>query len=612
MEFRKVLALRGPNIWARFPVLEAWVDLQEFKDSPSDSLPGFSDRLMAWLPTMIEHRCGLGYRGGFFERLRTGTYMGHILEHVTLELQDLAGSPVGFGKARETAEEGVYKVVIEYEDEKLCRACMGTAFDMLMAAVHDRPFDVAAEVDKLRGLAREVLPPPGVKAVLDAAAARKVPARLAEDDPEVVVLGQGARQRRVSAAGAEGRGEEVVASAFPPGDDGRVPTVGVTGVNGKTTVTRLIARMLRATGRCVGMTCTDGIYVDGRRVEAGDCSGPKSARWVLAEPRVEAAVLEVARGGILREGLGFDLCDVAVVTNIGEGDHLGLHDIHTLERLAYVKGTLAEVARPETGYVVLNAADPHAAGLPGQCKIKAKLFFFAPDGDHPVIVAHRAGGGQAAFVRGGAVVLAEGEQEQVLIPLEHVPLTRGGRIGFQVENVLAAAAAAAGLGVPLDTVRAALEAFDSDMDQAPGRFNVLDVKGATVILDYGHNPSAVAALIDAVGRFPGRTRTAVFSAAGDRPDDSIIRQAAMVGDAFDRVILYDEPKLRRDRAEGEIPALLRQGLARGSRVREVVQVATELAAVEAAFEALRPGDLALIQVDTVDEILELSRRHAGG
>ena len=300
MRFCKVLTLRGPNVWARFPVLEAWVDLKEFKDSPSDVLPGFSDRLMAWLPTMIEHRCGLGYRGGFFERLRTGTYMGHILEHVTLELQELAGSPVGFGKARETAEEGVYKVVIEYEDERLGRACMESAFALLMAAVHDRPFDVAATVERLREEAKRVLPGPGVQAVIAAAEARGVPVRRL-DEEGFLMLGHGARQRRVS-PGEAADGEALVASICPEGDDGRIPIVGVTGVNGKTTVTRLIAEILRGTGRYVGMTCTDGIYVDGQRIEADDCSGPKSARKVLYNPRVEAAVLERRVGASSAKG----------------------------------------------------------------------------------------------------------------------------------------------------------------------------------------------------------------------------------------------------------------------------------------------------------------------
>src|SRR5437879_4861965 len=158
MEFRKILALRGPNIWANYPVLEAWLDLGPFKDSPSDELPGFNERLMSWLPTLIEHRCSIGDRGGFFERLRRGTWQGHIIEHVALELQTLAGTPVGFGRTRETREEGVYKVVIEYDNEELARAALQAALRTCLAAIHNTPFSIDEEIERLCALARKVLP----------------------------------------------------------------------------------------------------------------------------------------------------------------------------------------------------------------------------------------------------------------------------------------------------------------------------------------------------------------------------------------------------------------------------------------------------------------------
>ena len=180
MEFRKVLALRGPSIWANFPVLEAWVDLGELKDRPSNEIPGFNERLMGWMPSMIEHRCSIGQRGGFFQRLRTGTYQAHILEHVTLELQTLAGTEVGFGKARETSEEGVYKVIVEYGDETVGRACLEVARELCLAAVYDRPFDVAGQVRRLRELAQEVCLGPSTRAIVEAAAGQGHPLPPAE------------------------------------------------------------------------------------------------------------------------------------------------------------------------------------------------------------------------------------------------------------------------------------------------------------------------------------------------------------------------------------------------------------------------------------------------
>jgi cyanophycin synthetase len=863
MRFRKVLALRGPNVWARFPVLEAWVDLEELKDSPSDELPGFNERLMAWLPSLIEHRCSLGVRGGFFERLRRGTYQAHILEHVTLELQSLAGTEVGFGRARETVEEGVYKVAIEYQEEELARDCLETARRLLDAAVRDLPFDIGAELKRLRLLAQKVKLGPSTAAIVAAAQARGIPFRRLNND-SLVMLGQGARQRRIVAAetnqtpatseyiaqdkqvtrlllgscgirvpagravtsaedawaaaeelglpvvlkpqfghhgecvatnlwtreqvvaayqaarkhdytyilveqfieGADFRllvvggkvvaaarrepaqvvgdgtatiaalvarenedprrsddhstalskipldeislavlaeqgytldtvppvgvrvlirrnanlstggtaidvtdqvhpevaaraveaamivgldiagvdvvardigrpleeqqgaivevnagpglrmhlepsvgtprpvGEAIIDHLFPPGDNGRIPVVGVTGVNGKTTVTRLVAHILAATGKTVGMTCTEGIYVGGRRIEAGDCSGPQSARAVLVNPKVEAAVLETARGGILRAGLGFDQCDVAIVTNIGEGDHLGLAWIETPEQLAYVKSTLVDVVSPQ-GAAVLNAADPLVAGMAKLCR--GEVIYFARDGEHPVIVQHRGQDGRAVFPRDGMIILAHGAREEPFLSLARVPLTHRGRISFQVENTLAGLAAAWALEVPLATLRTALESFNSTPELAPGRFNVLDAGGATVIIDYAHNPSALLALVEALEAFPHHRRAIVFAAAGDRRDEDIIRQGILVGDAFDRVYLYED-RCNRGRADGEVVALLRRGVDQGSRVHEVFESRGEFTTIETALRDLRPGDLLVIQADTVEEVIAFVRR----
>jgi cyanophycin synthetase len=863
MEFRKLLVLRGPNFWANYPVLEAWVDLGKFEELPSNLLPGFNDRLMAWLPTMIEHRCSIGERGGFFERLRRGTWLGHVLEHVTLELQTLAGTEVGFGRTREMSERGVYKVVIEYKEEALGKECLSTAHRLLMAAIDDQPFDVAAEIARLRSLAQEVCLGPSTRGICQAATARGIPVRRLTAG-SLVQLGYGARARRICAAesdrtgavaqeiaqdkdltrkllkavgvptpdgrpvngaedaweaagefgfpvvvkpqdGNQGRGvatnlttreqvlaayeaaakesrcvlverfipgndyrllvvgQRVVAAArrepaqvigdglrsvaelvnvvnadprrgddhatalskirldavslavlgeqgytpasvppagsvvlirrnanlstggtaidvtdrvhpevaaraieaarvvgldiagvdvvacdisrpleeqrggivevnaapglrmhlepsigisrpvgeaivdllFPAGDDGRIPIVAVTGVNGKTTTTRLISHIVRGTGRRVGMTCTDGIYIDDRRIDDEDCSGPQSARNVLLNPAVETAVLETARGGILRAGLGFDLCDVAVVTNIGEGDHLGLSDIDTTEMLAKVKRAIVDVVRPQ-GYAVLNAADPLVAAMAERCPGSA--IFFARSPEEPVLARHRGLGGRVVFVRDNTVILAEGEREEPLLTLDRIPLTRGGLIGFHVENALAAIAAAWALGVARDVLRARLESFTLDLDKVPGRFNILDIDGATVVIDYGHNPSALLAVIDTIGKMPHALRRIVYSTAGDRRDCDMIRQGQLLGEAFDHVILYED-HYKRGRADGEIIALFRQGMASGSRVRQIEEIHGAVKAVEAALAAARPGDLLVVQADAIDETVNYIRRY---
>lgn len=865
MDFRKVQALRGPNIWANFPVLEAWVDLGDFKDKSSEEIPGFNERLMTWLPTMIEHRCSVGERGGFFQRLRRGTYFAHILEHVSIELQTLAGHEVGFGRARETSEDGVYKVAVEYQEEEVARETLKVARELILAAAHGKDFNVSQEIERLKELVQDVGLGPSTKSIVNAAKARGIPWRRLNKG-SLVQFGYGTQQRRILASetdrtttiaeaiaqdknltrdllsgigvpvpegrpvdsaedaweaaedigvpvvvkpqdGNQGRGvttnlltkeqvvrayeianeesskvivekyipgcdyrllivggklvaaarrepahvigdgvhtvqqlidivnqdprrgehhgtvlskihindaalvvlkeqglmpdsvpaanqrvlirrnanlstggtavdvtdkvhpewtaraieaarmigldvagidvvaidisqpcepgtgaivevnaapglrmhlapssgqprpvgEAIIGTLYPDGENGRIPIVAVTGVNGKTTTTRFTAHILKGTGATVAHTCTDGIYIDDRRIDNGDCSGPQSARNVLMNPEVEMAVLETARGGILRAGLGFDRCDVAVVTNIGEGDHLGLSDVETLEKLAQVKRVIVDVV-PPTGYAVLNATDPLTVAMAPKCK--GKVIFFAIDGQTPVILEHRAKGGRAIFVKEHHVVLAEGLREEPLVSLDRIPLTHAGKIGFQVENSLCAIAAAWGLGLSLDTIRARVESFAANLEASPGRFNVLKIRGGTVIVDYGHNSSALLALIDALKNYPHTHRTCVYSTAGDRRDCDMHRQGQLLGEHFDRVILYEDHYLR-GRAPGEIIRLFRQGIESVEstirRTQHIEEIAGAVKAVERALSTQRPGELMLIQADTVDETVDYLR-----
>jgi cyanophycin synthetase len=862
MEFRKVLALRGPNVWANFPVLEAWVDLGDL-DRPCNEFPGFADRLMSWMPTMIEHRCSIGVRGGFFQRLRTGTYLGHILEHVTLELQSLAGTEVGFGKARETSEQGVYRVIIEYLEETVGRECLAVGHKLCMAAVFDHPFDVAGEIERVRNLAHEVCLGPSTSAIVEAVTARGIPYRRLNNE-SLVLFGHGRKQRRIQAAetdrtsaiaeavaqdkemtrmllravgvptpngrpvsdvedawaaaceigmpvvlkpqdGNQGRGvatnlttreqivraynaarqesehilvekfapghdyrllvvgdrvvaaarrepahvvgdgvhsivqlvdqvntdprraehhatvlskikldavglgvladqgyapesippagtmvlvrrnanlstggtaidvtervhpvvaasaidaakivgldvagvdvvaqdisrplseqggvivevnaapglrmhlnpsvgisrpvgEAIVETLFPQGEDGRIPIVAVTGVNGKTTTTRFIAHVLRGTGKTVGMTCTDGIFVNDRRIDSGDCSGPQSARSILINPSVDMAVFETARGGILREGLAFDYCDVAVVTNIGDGDHLGLSDVNTPEELAKVKRCIVE-AVAASGHAVLNANDPLVVEMAAHCP--GGVVFFAVDADHPVVVRHRGVGGRAVFVRDGNIIVAEGDREEVVIALDHLPLTRGGQVTFQVENSLATIAAVWSLGIGMDLIRSRAESMAADIDKVPGRFNVLEIEGKTVVVDYGHNVHSLSAVIQTLDKFPHTRRTCLYTTAGDRRDVDIIRQGELLGASFDRIVLYED-HYRRGRAEGEIMKLLRQGVDSASRVKEIVEVVGANKACETTLTLAQPGELVLLQADTIDETVQWLREY---
>ncbi|CAB3892368.1 cyanophycin synthetase [Achromobacter denitrificans] len=393
-------------------------------------------------------------------------------------------------------------------------------------------------------------------------------------------------------------GEAIVANMYADGDDGRIPVVAVAGTNGKTTTVRLTAHILGAAGNRVGMTNSDGVYVDNLRIDTGDCSGPRSARSVLMHPDVDAAVFETARGGILREGLAFDRCNVAIVTNIGMGDHLGLGYISTVEDLAVVKRVIVQHVHPG-GTAVLNAADPIVAEMAASCP--GSITYFAEDRNHPVMATHRAQGQRAVYRDGDAIVAAQGAEE-TRYPLAAIPLTRNGTISFQVENAMASIAAAWALGLDEDVIRRGLATFVNDAQTAPGRFNVFDYRGATVIADYGHNPDAILALVRAVDAMPAKRRSVVISGAGDRRDEDIRMQTEILGEAFDDVVLYQD-QCQRGRADGEVLALLQQGLANASRSKRIDEIHGEFLAIDTALARLAPGDLCLILVDQVEEAL---------
>ena len=401
-------------------------------------------------------------------------------------------------------------------------------------------------------------------------------------------------------------GKVVIDTMFPPGENGRIPVVAVAGTNGKTTTVRLIAHLIEQTGKRLGMTTTDGVYVQGRRIDTGDCSGPKSAKNILLHPDVDAAVFETARGGVLREGLGFDRCDVAVVTNIGIGDHLGLNFITTTDELAVVKRVIVQNVGPQ-GTAVLNAADPSVVKMAGACP--GQVCFFASDPHLPVMLTHRAQGKRTIHRDGTALICTEGALVERL-ELGGIPLTRNGAIGFQVENAMAAIGAAWALGMDWNTIRLGLVSFVSDAGTAPGRFNVFDYRGATLVADYGHNPDAIQALVQAIDALPAKSRWVVISGAGDRRDEDIRRQTEILGEAFDGAILYQDA-CQRGRADGEVLALLQQGLAHASRTRHVEEIRGEFLAIDTALAKLQPGDLCLVLVDQVEEALDhITRRIA--
>ncbi len=848
MEFLKVMSLRGPNIWTYRPAVEAWVDIGALEDSPSNTIPGFYERLTAWLPSLIEHRCGVGERGGFLQRVREGTWPGHILEHVTIELQNMAGMQSGFGKARETSTRGVYKVVVRARNEQVSRACLYAGRDLVMAAIEDRPFDVPATVAYLRSLSDELLLGPSTACIVDAATARHIPSiRLSEGN--LVQLGYGASQRRIWTAetsktsaiaesissdkdltksllqacgvpipegrlvdspedaweaaedigtpvvvkpqdGNHGRGvstdlnsreeieaayqvargegsgviverfirgnehrllvvggrlvaaargesasvmanghstieelidsqlntdprrgttedyplnqihvdddpavkleltrqgfnadsippkgmqvliqrngnvafdvtdqvhpsvaatvslaarvvgldvagidlvaedisrpldeqggaivevnagpgllmhlkpvegtprpvgKAIVDNLFPPDESGRIPIVGITGTNGKTVVARIVARLMHLSGKHVGLTCSDGVYLDRRQVEKGDQANWTAAHKVTMNPSVEGAVFETDSGTILSEGLAYDRCQVAVVTNIGQADHLGEYYIESPEKMFNVMRTLVDVVLPE-GFAILNANDPLVAEMASLCD--GTVILFAIDPAIPAITEHLAKNGRAVFVRDKQLVMATGALETALTTIASVPLTCVGKVPFQIENILAATGAAWALGISHDLIRAGIESFDVGQSDAPGRFTVFEREDTTIVVDNAHNASALEALVAALDQYSTGKRSIVYAAGANRRDADLIKQGEILGNNFDHVVIYDNIYVASTHSHEEARKLLRQGIERGTRVTEIAEQQNHQTAIEAAIAQTSPGEILVLQ-----------------
>ncbi|WP_439631423.1 cyanophycin synthetase [Gemmata sp.] len=856
MTLSEIRALPGPNVYSHRPTLVALIDLGDLDERDTCEFPGFADRLLAALPGLGDHHCGLGYPGGFVERLREGTYFGHVVEHVAIELQNMAGSAVTHGKTRRTRAPGVYRVVVEYRNEGCARHCLAAARDLVAAVLGGEAYPVADAVREARRIAARTDLGPSTRAIADAAARRGIPVvRL--DDEALVQLGYGVHRKLVQAAetshtssvsvdvacdkartkallakffvpvprgavvrtadeaaaqlaalapplavkpldGNQGRavslglhtaeavreafgraaavsprvvveeqfvgrdyrvlvvggalvaaservpasvvgdgtrtvrqlierenasnplrgdghempltritvddglvdhlarsggrqlgevpaagervllrgtanlstggtardvtdevhpdvrrlceraaravgldvcgidliapdigrplppsgagvievnaapglrmhhypsegtprdaGGAVVQSLFPRGD-GRIPVIAITGTNGKTTVTRMVAAAVAAAGKTSGVTTTDGIWVDGHQVAAGDMTGFQSARVILGDPVVEVAVLETARGGLVRRSIGYDWSDVGVITNVS-ADHLGQDGIETVDDLLHVKALVAERVR-DGGTVVLNADDERLAALPGRRGVNAdrkRVVFFTLDADNPVVRQHLDAGGTAFWAAGGWLHEGTGPDAQRLVRAADIPATLGGAARFQVANALAAAAAGRAIGLTTGQVVRALTGFASDPPHNRGRLNVFEVGRGHVLVDYGHNPAAFAAVSDLTRLWPDRRVTAVFTVPGDRGDDLIRESGRVVARGFDRLIIKEDGD-HRGRRPGEVAELLRRAAHEAPGRVECEVVLDECEAVRTALRSMLDDEIVVVFYD---------------
>ncbi len=877
---------RGPNYWNYDPAIKLIVDLGVLEHFPSNTIPGFVTALLEMLPGIGQHTCGTGRVAGFTDRLHDGTWLGHVAEHIALQLQREAGTEVGRGKTRSTGEPGRYHVVYSYAEESVGLQAGRLAVRLVNHLVEaEDGFDFAQELEELILLAERAAFGPSTQALLDEAALRDIPS-IRLNEASLVQLGHGIHQRRIRATmtsqtgslgvdiasdkkltnrllaatgvpvpraevvrdadgavaaakrigypvavkpldGNHGRGvvlnladaeavrdgyhlaraesrrggvvvetflagndyrclviggvlravaqrvpahvdgdgrhsvselveitnadprrgighekvltrikvdEEAVSYAreqgfelsdvpprghriylkrtgnmstggisidrteeihpdnaeiaelaarvvgldiagidlvcpdislpvretgggivevnaapgfrmhtnptegepqyvakpvidllFPPGTDSRIPIVAVTGSNGKTTTARMIAHIMKGMGHKVGLTSTDGIYVDGRIVRKADASGPKSASMVLQNPTVDFAVFEVARGGILREGLGYQRNDVAVVLNV-TGDHLGLGGIHSIKQLAEVKRVVVE-AVPRDGVAVINADDPLVLAMARHTS--GSVIYFSMDPDHERLKFQASRGRRAVTVEQGRngekIVLRHGRKSMDLVWTHLIPATFEGRARMNVQNALAAAAAAWAAGAHLHDIRQGLRTFTTSYFMAPGRLNMFELDGYRVVVDYAHNPPAMAALGDFVVRLTepsaggarasvtGR-RIGVIATAGDRRDEDIREIGRVSARYFDDIIVREDAN-NRGRERGSTAALIVEGIESAGEERRVGSVRTildELEATRAALDEATEGDVVVVCVDHANQVWkELQRRQHG-
>lgn len=399
---------------------------------------------------------------------------------------------------------------------------------------------------------------------------------------------------------------EVVDMLIPPGTESRIPIFSVTGTNGKTTTTRLLAHLTQQCGYTTGYTTTDGVYINQHQINSGDCSGPSSASLLLRDPMVEFAVLETARGGLLRAGLAFDQCDVGIVTNVQE-DHLGLCDIHTLEELAEVKATVPRTVKP-TGYAVLNAEDPHCVKMAGE--LNCQVAYFSMEHDHPVLLEHLELGGIAAYIKDGLVILERNKVQTELAKVADIPLTMNGSAVFMTANILAAAAAAFAYGFSPEQIRQSFMSFRPCLETTPGRMNLHEFGNFSVLVDYAHNPHGMRAIQQYLSHIIAKRKIGIISGVGDRRDDDIAEMARLGAEMFDYLIIRQEHDLR-GRTLEEMHRLMTTVLAETHPELKYTLIPDEAEAIKHAMDMAGCGDFIVALCDDyrhVTDIIESYRK----
>ena len=860
MKIVDIKTMKGPNYWSvrRHHLTVMVLDLEEMEQFPTNKIDGFGERLEAMFPSMYSHRCSVGCEGGFFQRVKEGTWMGHVIEHIALEIQTLAGMDCGFGRTRGYGEEGVYFVVFNHMVGKVGEYAAKASFRIAEALIANKEYDLDEDIMNMKEIRQNEGLGPSTSSIIKEAEARGIPwIRL--NKYSLCQLGYGANQKRIQATvtsetsnigveiacdkeetkdlleqaevpipkgdiirterglkeavdyvgfplvikpvnGNHGRGittninsldealigfkeakevsrlvivekyitgedhrllvinNKLVAAAkrtpahvigdgkstiqelvdevnkderrgyghekvlteidinsltleilkemnmttesvpkkgemvklkstanlstggtaeditelihpynvfmaeriskiigldicgidimaedltkplnksggavlevnagpgfrmhlqptsglprnvgghvvdmlFPPGSNSRIPIIAVTGTNGKTTTTRLIAHIAKMKGKKVGYTTSDGVYIQNRLLMTGDCTGPKSAEFVLKDPTVNFAVLECARGGLLRAGLGFKKCDIGVVTNVA-GDHLGLKGIHTIDQLAKVKGVFRETVHKD-GYSVLNADDDRVYAM--RNNIESQFALFSMDEQNPRIKRHSSRGGISAVYENGYITIYRGEWKMRVAQAVNVPLTKGGKASFMIQNVLAGVLSCYLHGFSIEDIKVAIETFIPSPSQTPGRLNMFNFNKFDVLLDYAHNPAGLRALHKYVEKLDGHPKIGIVAGVGDRRKQDNFELGQISAEMFDEIIIRTDRNLR-GKDEQELIDEIKAGILDVSPKIPLRIIKKENEAIQHAVENAKEGSLIVVSSDVVPDALNM-------
>ncbi|MFN4246245.1 MAG: cyanophycin synthetase [Flavipsychrobacter sp.] len=864
MKILDIKVMNGPNYWSvkRHKLIVMLLDLEEMEDRPTNLIDGFLERMQALMPSLYEHRCSEGAPGGFFSRVKDGTWMGHVIEHIALELQTLAGMDTGFGRTRESDKRGVYHVVFSYYEAKAGIYTAKAAVRIAEALIAGEPYDLEKDIQDLREIREDERLGPSTGSIVDEAIKRKIP-YIRLNRHSLVQLGYGKNQKRVQATvasttssiaveiacdkeetknlleaaeipvprgriiydeddmqaaidkigypivlkpvnGNHGKGattnirtwddavvalaaakkygravicekfitgrdfrllvinykfvaaalrtpaavigdgkhtiqelidivnqdprrgyghekvltsikiddftmdmlnkkeytldtvladkeelwlkptanlstggtatdvtdfvhptnifmaeriariigldicgidimapdlsvpitenggailevnaapgfrmhldpteglprnvaEPVIDMLYPPGTSARIPIIAISGTNGKTTTTRLIAHIVKQMGHKVGYTTTDGVYIQNQLMVKGDCTGPVSAEFVLKDPTVDFAVLECARGGLLRAGLGFHNCDVAVVTNVA-ADHLGLQGIDTIEKLARVKGVVPQTVFPE-GYAILNADDDLVYAM--REGLDCKVALFSLHEDNPRIKEHCSKGGLAAVYEHGYVTILKGGWKIRVEKVTNIPITFSGKAEFNISNVLGATLAAYVRDFKTEDIRLALQTFVPSPAMTPGRMNMFNFKNFTVMLDYAHNTHGIQAIGKYVQSVDAPLKVGIVAGVGDRRDEDIISLGEESAKIFDEIIIRQDKNLR-GRTEEEMIELMTRGIKNIDPLKKITLFRKESEAIDHAIATAQKDSFIVVISDVVPDALDQVKRY---